>query len=121
MQQERVFKVVAEFLETSPSNKGWQYRSLKLGAEATESSIKTLDGNIDTIMPHFGSVFGLTETATALILVELGCLELHNNRKTTRFMQDGWGKLGAQFRVLDLLETSKVRMGKKTAWYIHLG
>ena len=45
-----------------------------------EKQIKKLD----VVLPHFGSIFGLNESATAIILIAMGCLRKHGKGTAVR-------------------------------------
>ncbi len=64
--QARNRSVIARFLENLPENQGWWYRVPKLNYKPPKSS----DVDPDDVMPHLGTLFGLTEDATSIILVD---------------------------------------------------
>ena len=74
----------------------------------------------DAIMPHMEQVFGLTEEAAVLVLVEMGLIKSHNNGKYVMIKQ-GWTNLGALFKVDNLVEVSPMSWDKKEYWYVRLG
>jgi hypothetical protein len=115
--QAKARKVVASFLEEIPTNKGWWYRVPKVNPTAVPKD----STSPDTILPHFGTVFGLTEHATAIILVELGCLGSIRGGESTRFLKKGWEDLAATFKVADLIETEQTMICGRTNWYVRLG
>jgi hypothetical protein len=53
----------------------------------------------DDVMPHMGTLFGLTEDATSIILVEMGCLSEHQKGRTTIICLQGWYSLASEFNV----------------------
>ena len=115
------FEAVAKFLEKIPSEKGWWYRSPKLLGNGGTKNVKNKDiQDLDPILPHFGMVFGLTEHATALILVEMGCLKSRDNGNITVFQKREWDRLRDLFIVQDSLETAQSRVGQTgtRTWYI---
>jgi hypothetical protein len=70
-------KVLASFLEEIPKTKGWWHR-LPL---APMSSKHGKPIATDAILPHLGSVFGLSEQAMMLLfLVEMGCYQAKGER-----------------------------------------
>ena len=59
--------VLASFLETIAKNGGWWYR-VPRGIVKSEKDPPFAQ---DAIMPHIGTIFGLTEEATQIILHEI--------------------------------------------------
>ena len=72
-------RIIAEFLYDIPDNVGWWYRLPQLRSGAPKNS-RINDMDPDLIMPHLGSIFGLTEEAIAIVLIEMGCFREHGNR-----------------------------------------
>ena len=69
------------------------------------------DNNIllDLCLPHFGTLFGLTEDAIAIILIEMGLLKSLKNRvgiMVTEMMRDAWDDLIGEFKVKSCIEVS---------------
>jgi hypothetical protein len=85
--QARNIHVIARYLESLPNDQGWWYRVPKLN----DKPRKTTDFDPDDGMPHLGTLFGLTEDATSIILVlEMGCLSERQKETTTiTCLQDG--------------------------------
>jgi len=75
---------------------------------------------LDTILPHLGTLCGLSEDATAILLVEIGCLKQYNGSRTV-IRRKGWDDLAAEFSVNDLIEVEKTELDRKEIWYIRLG
>jgi hypothetical protein len=69
-------KVLASFLKEIPKNKGW-WCWLPL---APTSSKRGKPIATDASLPHLGNVFGLSEQATLLFLVEIGCHQAKGER-----------------------------------------
>ena len=72
-------------------------------------------------MPHLGTLFGLTEDATSIILVEMGCLAERQNGTTTVTRLQGWGDLAAEFKVQSLIEIGTTQFKGNSVWYVCLG
>jgi hypothetical protein len=87
--------ITARFLESLPNALGWWYRVLKLNYKPW----KTTDFDPDDLMPHLGTLFGLTEDATSIILVEMGFLLERKKGTTTITCQQGWDDLASEFKV----------------------
>ena len=64
-------KVLASFLGTIADEGGWWYRIPK-GTGRDPNKEEAIPQDI--ILPHFGTVFGLSEEATQIILHEMGLL-----------------------------------------------
>jgi hypothetical protein len=88
--QARNRRVIARFLESLPRDQGWWYRVPKLNYKPT----KLTKTDPDDVMPHLGTLFGLTEDATAMILVEMGCLSERQEGITTVTRPQGWDDKG---------------------------
>ena len=99
-------KVLAAFLEEIPQNKGWWYR-LPLAPTSSKNgkSIAT-----DVILPPLGNVFGLTEPAMLLFLVEMGCYKARGEGYTIN--GTGWEAFEAEFKVKKYIEVSKTSFDK---------
>jgi hypothetical protein len=69
-------KVLASFLEEIPENEGWWHR-LPLAPKSSKDGKSVATG---ATLPHLGSVFGLSEQATLLFLVEMGCHQAKGER-----------------------------------------
>ncbi len=94
-------QVLALFIEKIPKDKGWWYR--------LPSRVSPLqDGKplpFDAILPHMGTLFGLTELAMWVILYEMGCYK----KKGAAFIinMQGWDDLKYEFKVKLFIEVSK--------------
>ena len=62
------------------------------------------NNHADNIMPHFGTLFGISEDAIAIILAEIGCLTLQKSGKTI-VHKKGWKDLAGEFNLKDVLES----------------
>ena len=71
----------------------------------------------DKIMPHLGTLFGLSEDAMAIICVEIGCLRQYTGGRTVvrRKVRDD---LGAAFKIGGLIEVEMSELDRKETWYI---
>jgi len=114
--QDTVRQVVAKFLSEIPPEKGWWYRQPNLRPDS--SSIKD-DNHPDHIMPHFGTVFGLTEREAAFILVQMGCLS--DGGTSTKINRKGWDNLAGEFMINKHVEIQKTQINNAKKYYIHLG
>jgi hypothetical protein len=70
------------------------------------------DFDPDDVMPHLGTLFGLTEDATSIILVEMGCLSER---------QKGWDDLASEFKIKSRIEIGTTQFNGKSMWYVRLG
>ena len=89
-------KVLAAFIDTIPEDKGWWYR---LPLNQPSSCTGPSDSHPDNIMPHLGRLFGLTEMAMFVILIEMGCIEQMStgiNRGQFGINMTGWWRLNKQ-------------------------
>jgi hypothetical protein len=93
--QARNRHVIARFLESLPNDQGWWYRVPKLNCKPG----KTTDFDPDDLIPHLVTLFGLTEDATSIILVEMGFLLERKKGTTTITCQQGWDDLASEFKV----------------------
>lgn len=59
--------ILAEFLKEIPITNGWWYCIPVLNS-------KIINEDLNMCLPHFGSIFGLTEDAIAVVLIEMGLL-----------------------------------------------
>jgi hypothetical protein len=108
-------EVLASFVGRTPPAKGWWYR---LPSKVTP----TQDGQslpFDAILPHMGTLFGLTELAMWVILYEMGCYK----KKGDAFIinTQGWDDLKYEFKVKSFIEVSKSRLDGTQCTYIRLG
>jgi len=71
-------KLFALFLSGIVEDGGWWFRIPK----TYPAPLKKVVFPQDFVMPHFGNVFGLTEEAAALVLVEMGLLDKYKNGRT---------------------------------------
>ena len=113
-------KVLAHFLEKLPHNKGWWYRSPEYSLEVNNiEDAPKIDS--DNVMPHFGTLFGLSEPASAIILAEMGCLKYNKEKKRTEILKQGWEDLASEFRIKKVeLETTKFKNNKRR-YFIRFG
>jgi hypothetical protein len=72
-------------------------------------------------MPHLGTLFGLTEDATSIILVEMGCLSERQKGTTTITCPQGWDDLASEFKIKSRIEIGTTQFNGKSMWYVHLG
>ena len=77
LQQSRNRKIIAQFLDGIPDT-GWWYWIPKLTDKSNVRASKT-NTKIEEVLPHFGTIFGLTEDATAIILMAMGCVREHGS------------------------------------------
>jgi hypothetical protein len=91
--QARNRQVIARFLEGLLHDQGWWYRVPKL----IYNPQKSTDFDPDDVMPHLlGTLFGLTEDATSMVLVAMGLSE--RKKGTTTFTHpQGWDDLASEF------------------------
>jgi hypothetical protein len=115
--QARNRHVIARFLENLPENEGWWYRVPKLNYKPPKSS----DLDPDDVMPHLGTLFGLTEDATAMILVEMGCLAERQHGSTTITRPQGWEDLASEFKVKSRIEIDTTQFNGKPVWFVRIG
>jgi hypothetical protein len=64
-------QVLASFLSGIIVDGGWWFCIPK----TYPAPLKKVPLPQDSVMPHFGNVFGITEEAAALVLVEMGLLD----------------------------------------------
>jgi hypothetical protein len=82
----------------------------------------TQDGRplpFDAILPHMGTLFGLTELAMWVILYEMGCYKKKKNRFIINIQ--GWDDLKYQFKVKSFIEVSNSRLDGTQCAFIRLG
>jgi hypothetical protein len=115
--QARNRQVIARFLESLPQDQGWWYRIPKLNNQP----LKTTDFNLDVVMPHLGTLFGLTEDATSMILVEMGCLSERQQGTSTVTRPQGWEDLASKFKVKSLIEINTTQFKGKSMWFVRIG
>jgi hypothetical protein len=110
-------KVLANFLATIPDNKGWWYRLPKLNNNNKISE----EALVDLHLPNMGVLFGLTEDALALVLVQMGLLQSDG----ITIIRKGWDDLKAMFGLNPKLEVERTRLlyaGRRlNHWYVRLG
>ena len=81
---------------------------------------------IEKLIPHVGHIFGLEEEATAIILFELGLLNVKPSVGTV-INKKGWEELKATFKVpRNVLDTEKTRIGaidrpRPVTWFVMFG
>ena len=66
-------KIIANFLDEVPDTLEWWYRIPKLLQEWSNTQIKFIK-KCDKVLPHFGSIFGISEDTMTLIFEAMGCL-----------------------------------------------
>ena len=66
--------ILAEFLKEIPTTNGLWYRIAVLNSDIVNE-------DLNMCLPHFGSIFGLTEDAIAVVLIEMGLLRLRIKSK----------------------------------------
>ncbi len=113
--QEKYREVLASFVEEIPHAKGWWYR-LPLRVSLTQDSQPL---PFDAILPHMGTLFGLTELAMWIILYKMGCYK----QKGVTFIinNQGWDNLKYELKVKSFIEVSKSKMDGTLCNYIRLG
>ena len=73
-------------------------------------------------MPHLGTLFGLTEDATSMIMVEIGCLSERQQGTSTITCPHGWEDLASQFKVIKpLIELGNTQSKGKPMWFGCIG
>ena len=82
---------------------------------------KSTDLDPDDVMPHLGTLFGLTEDATSMILVEMGCLSERQQGTTTITRPQGWEDLALEFKVKSLIEIDSTQFKGKPVWFVRIG
>ena len=92
-------KVLANYLEQLKENKGWWYRLPEYEIDKGEAALQESIIESDKVLPHFGSLFGLTEAASAIILIEMGCLKVDKAKKKTIIVNQGWEDLANEFKI----------------------
>ena len=109
-------EVLASFVTQVVEKHGWWFRLPKWNPNVT------MDKEIaqDIIMPHFGQLFGLTEEASAYVLVEMGLMKQQKNRSIT-YNRVGWESFSGQFILDDVVETKNVSFDGKQYWYVRIG
>ena len=121
--------VLADFVFQIPENKaGWWYRLPQQSQMGSNNATSTTLLMTDTIMPHFGSVFGLTELAMSIILIEMDLVKQNKQNRHTINTQ-GWLDLKTEFGLQNKIEISQFRASskedsskrQKATWYIKLG
>jgi hypothetical protein len=97
-------EVLASFVGKISPAKGWWYR---LPSRVTQ----TQDGKplpFDAILPHMGTLFGLTELAMWVILHKMGCFKKQGDGFIIN--TQGWDDLKYEFKVKSFIEVSKSRL-----------
>ena len=74
---------------------------------------------LDIVLPHFGTIFGLSESATAIILTAMGCMRKHGMHSAV--VREGWDSLAAEFMVKDKVEVEPTRFNNTAIFYIRVG
>ena len=82
-------KVLANYFEQLKDNKGWWYRMPEYKIDIGKAALQESNIESDKVMPHFGTLFGLTEAASAIILIEMGCLKVDKAKKKTVIVNKG--------------------------------
>jgi hypothetical protein len=111
-------KVLASFLSTIARDGGWWYRIPK-GTASDPNKEDVIPQ--DAIMPHFGTLFGLSEAATQIILHEMGLLNYDQNNQRYSVQHNGWEDLASMFQVKHLIELESTKFNKKRQSYVRLG
>jgi hypothetical protein len=75
----------------------------------------------DDVMPHLRTLFGLTEDATSIILVEMGYLSERQKGTTTITCPQGWDDLTSEFKIKSRTEIGTTQFNGKSMWYVRLG
>ena len=100
--QQAVYReVLALFVGEIPTDKGWWYW---LPSQVTP----TKDGQpllVDVILPHTGTLFGLTELAMWVILYNMRCYK--KKGKDFIINNQGWEDLKSKFKMANFIEVSK--------------
>ena len=108
-------QVLTEFLEKLPTTTGWWYRLPILNSSETNSTL-------DLFLPHFGTLFGLTEDAIAVVLLEMGLLkssQKNGAKMVTNIVRGAWDDLISVFKVKNCIEVSTTRLrGIQGRWYM---
>ena len=112
-------EVLARFLEQLRPDRGWWYRVPEFSTSVDYNDEKSTIIDTDAIMPHFGTLFGLTEPASAIALIEMGCLKMIKDK--TVIVRQGFDKLASEFSVKPLLEVESTRIGNKRQYFIRIG
>ena len=113
-------KVLANYLEQLNDNKGWWYRMPEYKFNTDKMRLRSKIDS-DKMMPHFGSLFGLTEEASAIILVEMGCLRLDKVNKKNAIVNKGWEDLANKFKLQKKVEVTPTKIRGQRRFYIRLG
>ncbi len=106
---------LASFIGKIPRAKGWWYRLPSRVAP-------TQDGQplpFDAILPHTGTLFGLTELAMLVILYEMGCYKKKGNSFIIN--TQGWDDLKYEFKVKLFIEVSTSWLDGMRCTHIRLG
>jgi hypothetical protein len=114
--QARNRHVIARFLKSLPDDQGWWYRVPKLNNKPQ----RTTDFNPDDVMPHLQTLFELTEDATSIILVEMGCLSEHQKGTTRITCPQGWDNLASVFKIKSCIKIGTTWFDGKSVWYVRL-
>jgi hypothetical protein len=73
-------------------------------------------------LTHFGTVFGLTEEAAAIILTEMGLLTYYYEAKSTYLIRRmGWDDLPSMFQIDELLGLKTATLSGTNCQYVWLG
>ena len=117
---------LADLVFRIPKSKpGWWYRLPQ--HPTTDSKVDVCCSQMTNgIMPHFGTVFGLTELAMWTVLLEMDLIKkIKENRYGIN--KRGWEDLKTEFGLQNELELSQFRASGKDGsrnnltWYIKLG
>ena len=110
--------MLASFLSGIANDGGWWYRMPKMTKSVAEKEATDM---VDKILPHFGSVFGLTEEAAALVLELMECVSINKTTQQTKIRRQGFEDLGSEFKVDNLIEVKASKIDGKSHWFIRLG
>ena len=116
IEQSQNRKIIAKFLDEVPDTLGWWYRIPKLSQEWNNTQLKLIK-KCGKVLPHFGSIFGISEDAMALILEAMGCLQKHGNRRC-HVCKAGWEALIAEFKVKGKIKISLTRIEGASISYV---
>ena len=87
-------KIVVEYLEKIPTTIGWWYQIPVLNRSNSSREL-------DSCLPHLGTLFGLTEDAIAVVFVEIGLLKIKITDLgiSTILLKNAWDNLAGEFNV----------------------
>jgi hypothetical protein len=115
LKQANYREIIASFIGKIPHVKGWWYRLPSRVAP-------TQDGQplpFDAILPHMGTLFGITELVMWVILYEMGCYKKKGNSFIIN--TQGWDNLKYEFKMKPFLEVSTSQLDGRRCTHIRLG